>query len=154
MSMRLDRSFMKERFIRSLWAGTAREMYIALARGYARSEIDKNVMPRAMRVFKRHLELGDTVYIVTASMRDWVAFWAERYNAEVIGTELEVEDGLLTGRMATPNCRGAEKVARIKEAVDLSEYETIFAYGNSEGDRAMLGIADEAVYNWDRIPEL
>jgi HAD superfamily phosphoserine phosphatase-like hydrolase len=154
ISMRFGRSFLKESFVRFLWAGTPHEVYLDLARSYAEREIERNLLPGAMRVFTRHIENDDTVYIVTASMRDWVSFWAERYKVTVIGTELEVRDGRLTGRMATPNCRGAEKVARIKEVVDLSGYSKIFAYGNSEGDREMLSIADEAVYNWDHIPDL
>jgi HAD superfamily hydrolase (TIGR01490 family) len=154
VSARFGRQFMKERFISALWAGTPHEAYIERARGYALSEIDKNLLPHAVKVFKRHLELGDAVYIVTASIRDWVAFWAERYGVSVIGTELEVERGILTGRMSTPNCRGMEKVARIREAVDLGAYSRVFAYGNSGGDREMLGIADDAVYNWDHIPNL
>ena len=72
----------------------------------------------------------------------------------MIGTELEAVDGYLTGRLLTPNCRGKEKVARIRAAVDLSGYSRIFAYGNSGGDREMLSIADEAVYKWDRIPDI
>jgi HAD superfamily hydrolase (TIGR01490 family) len=153
-SARFDRSFIKERFISALWTGTPHEAYLGRAREYALGEIDKNLLPHAMKVFTRHLELGDAVYIVTASMRDWVSFWAERYGVRVIGTELEVGRGILTGRMSTANCRGMEKVARIREAVNLGEYSKIFAYGNSGGDREMLGIADEAVYNWDHIPEL
>jgi HAD superfamily phosphoserine phosphatase-like hydrolase len=107
-----------------------------------------------VRTFLNHIERGDDVWIVTASMRDWVAGWADRYGVPVIGTEFEVENGMLTGRLATPNCRGREKVVRIRQAVDINRYSKVFAYGDSSGDREMLAMADEAVYRWNRVPEI
>jgi HAD superfamily hydrolase (TIGR01490 family) len=147
-----DRSEIKERFISRMWGGTLFESYLSDARDYAEREIDGITMPTAMAVFRKHLELGDAVYIVTASMKEWVESWASRYGIRVIGTELEVEGGRITGRLRTPNCRGAEKVARIEAEIDLSRFSRIFAYGNSGGDREMLALADEAVYKWKRAP--
>jgi HAD superfamily hydrolase (TIGR01490 family) len=148
------REAMKAAFLRALWAGVPAESYRLAARNYARGALEKNLRPLAMRVFLGHIERGDDVWIVTASMRDWVAFWAERYGVPVIGTEFEVENGVLTGRLATPNCRGREKVVRIRQAIDLSAYSKVFAYGDSGGDREMLALADEPVYRWNRVPAL
>jgi HAD superfamily hydrolase (TIGR01490 family) len=153
-ALRFDRSFLKETLVNILWAGVSCESYISFARTYACQEIEKNLIPEAKRVFLSHIEHGDDVYIVTASMKDWCEFWAESYGVPVIGTELEAVDGYLTGRLLTPNCSGKEKVARIRAAVDLNAYSRIFAYGNSGGDREMLSIADEAVYKWNRIPQI
>jgi HAD superfamily hydrolase (TIGR01490 family) len=147
-----DRSEIKERFISRMWKGAMFESYLADARDYAEREIDGITIPVAMGVFRKHLELGDAVCIVTASMKEWVEPWASRYETYVIGTELEVEGGRITGRLKTPNCRGAEKVARIKAEIDLNRFSRIFAYGNSVGDREMLALADEAVYKWRSAP--
>ena len=151
-SLDFERAQLKDAFLRSLWAGTSAESYRLAAENYARGPLEKNLRPLAVRVFLNHIERGDDVWIVTASMRDWVAFWADRYGIPVIGTEFEVENGILTGRLATPNCRGREKVVRIRQAIDLSGYSKVFAYGDSRGDREMLALADEAVYRWDRVP--
>jgi HAD superfamily hydrolase (TIGR01490 family) len=150
-SLDFSRESLKKAFLRSLWAGTPAESYRLAAESYARGPLEKNLRPLAMRVFLSHLERGDDVWIVTASMRDWVAFWADRYGVPVIGTEFEVESGILTGRLATPNCRGREKAVRIRQAVDLSGYSKVFAYGDSRGDREMLALADEPVYRWNRV---
>ncbi|MDR1579669.1 MAG: HAD-IB family hydrolase, partial [Synergistaceae bacterium] len=141
-------------FLRLLWAGTPAESYRLAAESYARGRLEKNLRPLAVRTFLNHIERGDDVWIVTASMRDWVAGWADRYGVPVIGTEFEVENGMLTGRLATPNCRGREKVVRIRQAVDINRYSKVFAYGDSSGDREMLAMADEAVYRWNRVPEI
>ena len=65
---------------------------------------------------------------------------------EVLGTQIEVEDGKLTGRFKSNNCYGAEKVRRIQEAIsDRSLYE-IEAFGDSRGDKEMLAFADQGHY--------
>jgi HAD superfamily hydrolase (TIGR01490 family) len=150
----LTRTAIKESFIGNLWTGTRYEDYLSAAKKYADFCVEKNLLPRAKRVFTKHLDSGDDVWIVTASMKDWVAFWAERYGVPVIGSELEVSKGFLTGKLATPNCRGTEKVTRIRAEIDLGSYSKIYAYGNSGGDRAMLDIADEAIYKWNREAEI
>ena len=63
----------------------------------------------------------------------------------VLATRLEVgADGRLTGRLQGANCRGPEKVMRLREwrgeglSID-------YAYGDSAGDREMLDLAVTAV---------
>ncbi|MDR1741473.1 MAG: HAD-IB family phosphatase [Synergistaceae bacterium] len=149
-----DTSFLKEVFVGALWSGTPVIEYRELARRYAET-LDADVFPDAVRALAWHAERSDEVYIVTASMRDWPAFWGEPRGISVIGTELEEKDGLLTGRFATPNCRGPEKVVRIRAAIDIEQVRRggrrIFAYGNSAGDREMLALADVPVYRWKRV---
>ena len=48
--------------------------------------------------------------------------------------------------MTGKRCIGQEKVIRIKEMYDLEDYNTIVAYGNSDGDTAMLKMADQSFY--------
>jgi HAD superfamily phosphoserine phosphatase-like hydrolase len=88
--------------------------------------------------------LGDDntdVAIVSASMQEWIAPIIRPAAPIILATCPEVDDrGSITGRFATPNCKGAEKVRRIRERFDLSCYD-ITAYGDSAGDNEMLAIA-------------
>ena len=152
LSLRLDRDFLKEAFLTLLWKGVPREEYLAGALRYAGNRVEGLLAPLAMSVFLRHVERGHDVYVVTASMREWIEPWASQYEVQVMGTELETVDGILTGRFNGANCRGAEKTRRIAEVVDLKAYDKIYAYGNSSGDREMLLLADEKIYNWDHVP--
>lgn len=52
----------------------------------------------------------------------------------------------LTGRILGRNCHGAEKVSRIREAFNLSDYDDIYAYGDTKGDKPMLALAKHAFY--------
>ncbi|MCL2009373.1 MAG: HAD-IB family hydrolase [Synergistaceae bacterium] len=152
LSLRLGRDSLKEAFLTRLWKGVPLEEYLAGALRYAENRVEGFLAPLPVSVFLRHVERGHDVYVVTASLKDWIEPWASKYGVPVVGTEMESEDGILTGRMRGANCRGAEKARRIAEAVDLRGYDKIYAYGNSVGDREMLLLADEKVYNWDHVP--
>lgn len=93
-----------------------------------------------------HINRKDQIFIVSASISEWIKPWASDHaimENNVIGTEIEIDDtGRLTGKFATPNCNGEEKVRRLKKTItNLSSFE-IFAYGDSSGDSQMLAIAD------------
>ena len=87
---------------------------------------------------------GAEVVIVSASIDNWVQpFFAD---VTVLGTQIEVENGLLTGRFLTNNCYGQEKVNRILARYPNREDYRLTAYGDSRGDKELLAFADEAHY--------
>ncbi|MFC3069950.1 HAD-IB family hydrolase [Phenylobacterium soli] len=99
--------------------------------------------PDALATWRRWRAEGARLVIVSASPSFVVAPFAERLGADrLIATELAYDsDGRATGRFATPNCRGPEKVARLREA--FGEDVTLrAAYGDTAGDREMLQIAE------------
>ncbi len=89
------------------------------------------------------------VFVVSASVDNWVGPFFHG-SVQVLGTQVEVKDRKLTGRFATPNCYGLEKVRRLKAALpDLERNRDkyyIIAYGDSRGDKEMLEFADERHY--------
>lgn len=92
-----------------------------------------------------HLSKGHRVYIISASIRNWVAPWAEFHGvSRVLATEAEVAGSRLTGRFATPNCYGPEKLRRLLEVEPRRENYKLFIYGDSAGDDALMAEADEA----------
>jgi HAD superfamily phosphoserine phosphatase-like hydrolase len=89
---------------------------------------------------------------VSASADLWLKDWCTQEGiADLLATQLEVVNGVLTGNLASANCRGPEKVRRIQELLDIRDYERIFAYGDSSGDQEMLALAHEAWYRGKRI---
>ena len=82
--------------------------------------------------------------IVSASIDLWVESFFP--GIHVLGTQVEVEQGRLTGRFLTPNCYGQEKVNRILEEYPDRKSYHLTAYGDSRGDRELLAFADEAHY--------
>lgn len=94
-----------------------------------------------------HKAKGDRVVIVTASMEEWVKPFAKWLGADdVLGTQLEIIDDRLTGRFATKNCYGQEKVNRLLSVYPNRNDYTLVAYGDSRGDKELLNFADEQHY--------
>ncbi len=134
----------KERLIGHFVKGMPRERFLQLCAQFKRQQ-QSLTRPEAQLAMDRALERGDQVLVVTASLRDWVEPWFIDKDVTVLGTELEVDDdGLLTGKFATPNCNGAEKWRRITQAVPDVEQRHLTAYGDSGGDSVMLSHADKA----------
>lgn len=94
-----------------------------------------------------HQQQGHLVIIDSASIENWIAPWAKAMAInDVIGTKMEVMDGIITGQFDGKNCHGIEKVNRlVKRYPDYRSY-TIYAYGDSNGDKELLSIADYPFY--------
>lgn len=95
---------------------------------------------------KSRLAQKQEVCIVTASAENWVAPYFRDMSIKIIGTQLQIVDGKLTGKLLGENCKGPEKVCRIDKEYDLSTFDNISAYGDSTGDREMLSLATNSYY--------
>ena len=137
----------KQQIFAHLFAGMRIEKFDALCRGFA-EESQHLLRPKGITLMHESLVAGAQVFIVSASIDNWVRPFFDIRNlkcVQVLGTQIEVEDGKLTGRFKSNNCYGKEKVHRITEALksfERSEYE-IEAFGDSRGDKEMLAFADK-----------
>lgn len=137
----------KQQIFAHLFAGMRIEKFDALCRGFA-EENQHLLRPKGITLVHEALVAGAQVFIVSASIDNWVRPFFDIRNlkgVQVLGTQIEVEDGKLTGRFKSNNCYGKEKVHRIAEALksfERSEYE-IEAFGDSRGDKEMLAFADK-----------
>ncbi len=122
-----------------------------LASKYSREELPKIVRRIARERMEWHKRRGDTVVVVSASIDLWLKDWCKAQQADLIATMLEVKDGRISGRFLTKNCNGREKVRRIEERFNLSDFDYTYAYGDRPGDRPMLAMANERYYRWTRI---
>lgn len=103
-----------------------------------------------LAALNRHREKGDRLLIVSASPRLYLESLVNQFGVELIATELIVTDGIISGEIKGENCRGPEKVRRISEVLKISDYTSISAYGDSDGDKEMLEIANSPVYRGGR----
>lgn len=137
----------KQQIFAHLFAGMRIEKFDALCRDFA-EESQHLLRPKGITLMHEALVAGAQVFIVSASIDNWVRPFFDIRNlkgVQVLGTQIEVEDGKLTGRFKSNNCYGKEKVHRIAEALksfERSEYE-IEAFGDSRGDKEMLAFADK-----------
>ncbi|MEI8203095.1 MAG: HAD-IB family hydrolase [Bacteroidota bacterium] len=130
----------------SFYKNKSFEEVSALANQFSLSKLPTYVKHEAMERIQWHIAQQHKVVVVSAGFSFILKPWCDAHQLHLIATEIEVVNGKITGRFASANCWGKGKVQRINEEYLLSDYYTIFAYGDSEGDKELLSIAHKAFY--------
>ncbi|HEY2178247.1 MAG TPA: HAD-IB family hydrolase [Caulobacteraceae bacterium] len=140
-----DRGRLKAALVREFLTGESRQDLARRAERFAASHARRLLRPDAIRSWKMWQNQNARLVIVTASPEIVVAPFARGLGAEaLIGTRLVyTASDLASGELDGPNCRGPEKVARLREVFG-DEISLDAAYGDSDGDTAMLALAEEA----------
>lgn len=142
-----SRGRIKAAAVRVFLKGLPRAQLEAEAKAFAEFIAPTFFRPDALEVWRRWRSRGARLVIVTASPDILVAPFARGLGADnLIGTELAFDDqDRVAGGFAGANCRGPEKVRRLREvfgeAMNLKA-----AYGDTTGDVDMLAIAEEKGY--------
>ncbi len=139
----------KELLFERVLAGVPLGRADEVADTFAHRHLERHLRADVRRRFDWHRRRGDRVVIVSASPELYVRVAAEQLGADaVIATRLAVDDRqVLTGRYEGLNCRGEEKIQRLRRWIDQAHPDTerVWAYGNSRGDLKMLAAADVGV---------
>ena len=108
-----------------------------------------------------HRQAGHCCVLVSASPDIYLHRVARQLGFDgLICTEMEVHEACLTGRLRTPNCHGEQKVIRLQAWLSARfggepvPAITLYAYGDTAGDKPMLRLAGQAWYRgqpWKEI---
>jgi phosphatidylglycerophosphatase C len=119
------------------------------AKSYAEAHLAKHLRTDVRSRLDWHRDRGDRVVIVSASPEVYVKVAGHLLGVDgVIATRLEVTgNATLTGRYDGRNCRGEEKLRRLRQWIDDSglAVDKLWSYGNSRGDLRMLRASDVGV---------
>jgi HAD superfamily hydrolase (TIGR01490 family) len=144
----LSRKQMKQIALKAFFAGTPLEDLQKIARKFSLTKLTSKIKPESLKRIQWHQARGDRLILVSASIDTYLIPWAETVGFEkVLASRLEVIDGKVTGNILGKNCREEEKVRRLEEYLGPRKNYTLYAYGNSDGDRAMLDFSDYSFYN-------
>ena len=137
----------KDVMLTYFFANWSQDKLDKLGQRFAVQHIPRMLRPEAIQRVQWHQKQGHHLVILSASPEVYLSPWGMRMGFDqVIGTRLEVQSGVLTGRILGKNCYGIEKVERLKAYLgDLSGY-CLHAYGDSSGDRELLDIANYPYY--------
>lgn len=131
----------KQKVFAHFFKGITIEDFDSICQAFAASS-HHLLRPKGIEAIHQAQNDGAEVLIVSASIDNWVQpFFA---NVKVLGTQIEVMDGKLTGRFLTKNCYGQEKVNRILSLYPNRQDYYLTAYGDSRGDKELLTFADES----------
>ena len=133
----------KQKVFAHFFKDTTLDDFNALCKAFAASS-SHLLRPNAIEAIKHAIKEGSEVLIVSASIDNWVQPFFPQ--VKVVGTQIEVIDGKLTGRFLSKNCYGQEKVNRILSLYPNRQDYHLTAYGDSRGDKEMLAFADESYF--------
>lgn len=139
----------KERTLTIVLKGFTEDRLTEKAKNFAVTHLNKYLVPEHYSKLEWHREHGHQIALVSANLAIYLRFFAELHKINyVIATEIEADNGLITGKLATPNCYGEQKVIRIKDYLlkQMLVFDYAYGYGNSRGDHEMLLFVDEPYY--------
>ena len=131
----------KERILSHFFDSVSVQEFEHWCSNFSKKVLPLLIRPAAITEIKKMQASGIQTVIVSASPHYWISEWAREMNMEIIATELQITNGMLTGRIAGINCHGKEKVRRIKDKYQLDSFHKIYAYGDTKGDLPMLSLA-------------
>lgn len=142
-----DRGRIKGAAVREFLKGATREELETDARAFAEQFSRSLLRPDAVAAWKNWRNQPVQLVIVTASPEFVVAPFARGLGADaLIGTEFAFDaQNRITGVYVSPNCRGPEKVVRLKQAFG-PQLQLKAAYGDTTGDREMIAAAELSGY--------
>lgn len=134
--------YAKQKLFTSLFKGIQYQHFLKICEDFF-ERLSNKIKPNVLEILNRHVKEGRKIYIITASPKEWILPWANKFNiSDVISTGLEIKDDVITGNFSTPNCYGHEKARRFLQIQPDREKYILWAYGDSKGDKQILQLSD------------
>ena len=143
-----DRGRLKAAAVREFLRGVERPVLAGQCRAFEASPLGRRFLrPDAEQCWRDWRERGARLVIVSASPEEVVAPFAARLGADdLIATKLDFDEhGRARGGFDGENCRGPQKVRRLKARFG-QDVRLAAAYGDTSGDREMLALAQTKGY--------
>ena len=142
----IDYNSLKEKRIKNLISFFSAEDLKSISKSFRDNELPGMLKQSALaQIDKYKKDENNEFVIVSASLDILLTDWAKSFNMQLITNEL------LIGEIPYKHkndCNFGQKVIRIKEVYNLDDYSEIIAYGDSEGDREMLEMADIGYFDY------
>lgn len=117
-------------------------------RRYAEYVAQRWLRPDTVARLRWHQAKGHVIVLVSASLSPYLHDAGRHLGVDaVVCSELEMRNDRYTGALDGPNCRGEQKVVRLRAWLDAHAPDAVvgWAYGDSRGDDALLASAHQAV---------
>jgi HAD superfamily hydrolase (TIGR01490 family) len=144
MRKKLTRDELKETLIKVFLTGVDEHWFRQQAEAFCSAYWTKLMRPSGLIAVAMEVSSGAEVTICSASPALVLQPFADRLGIKLIGTQLEVVDGKLTGLITGHNCRCGQKVERLESIYgQLGNYH-LRAWGDTRGDYELLAAAQDA----------
>lgn len=142
----IDSGSVKAFFIYLCIRKVPKEQIVLKAKYFSLNKLPLLFRPSMKKRLEWHKANGHEIVIVSASINFWIEPWATENGYSLISSEMKFENDRITPFLIGKNCKGKEKLRRVKALFNLENYFYIYAYGNEKSDNYLLDIANES-YN-------
>ncbi len=133
-----------------LWKGWSKEKIARACQSFFDKKLQPDLRQKALN-YILHLRQKDTnvkLVLLSASCDVWLQPLADYLGADLVCTQLDYNtQKVFTGRFATPNCKGQEKVSRLLKQYSADVYEFI-CYADSRSDLPLQTISKQFYYRY------
>jgi HAD superfamily hydrolase (TIGR01490 family) len=137
--------------------GFERAELVGLSEEIFDTRLIRRLWPETVAVARRHLEVGREVWLLTASVQEVADVMANRLGfTGALGTVLEADDGVFTGRLIDGLCHGHTKSNAARARAEASDVDLAdcWAYSDSHNDIPLLDlVGNPVVVNPDAVLE-
>ena len=139
-----DEKQVKEKFLKFI-DGIEENELIKLVRKFYEDKLQTILYEDALKMMKSLKEQGYDIYLISASPEFYInEFYAIKEVDKIIGTRFSFKDGVFTRKMKGENCKGEEKVNRLKEVIKEENIEVDFKesymFSDSLSDKPLLDL--------------
>ncbi|MBE6062451.1 MAG: HAD-IB family hydrolase [Clostridium butyricum] len=139
-----DEKKVKEKFLKFI-DGIKEEDLSILVKEFYRDRLQNILYEDALNMMKKLKGEGYDIYLISASPEFYIN---EFYNIDVvdkvIGTKFRFENGIFVRKMDGNNCKGEEKVRRLKEVLEKEnikvDFKNSYMFSDSLSDKPLLDL--------------
>jgi phosphatidylglycerophosphatase C len=143
----LDNHAAKEKLLHTFLDNMKKEAIETAAHQFAEHHLPQFVKTEALQRLRWHQSQQHICVLVSAGLAVYLTPWAEKVGFDaVLATNLSIENQKVSGKIEGKNCFGQEKVNRLLALLGDKKDFTLYAYGDSRGDKELLALADYKFY--------
>ena len=100
--------------------------------------------PKAIQFIRKEQEDESRCVVVSASCVAWLQPFCDFLKTELVCTQLETDSGgNYTGNIKGENVKGKAKIKALKQVINMADYDSVSAFGNSTEDRVLATISQQ-----------
>ena len=141
MGKKMTRDELKEILITTFLTGVDEKWLSKNAEIFCQVYWSRLMRPAGLMAVANEVNSGAEVTLCSASPEMVLRPFADRLGIKVIGTQLEVKEGILTGRISGHNCRCSQKIIRLEKEYGPLKIYHLRAWGDTRGDYELLSAA-------------
>ena len=139
-----DERKVKEKFLKFI-DGIKEQDLSKLVKSFYEEKLKTIVYDDALKMMKKLKNEGYDIYLISASPEFYInEFYNIKEVDKIIGTKFNFSDGIFTRKMEGENCKGEEKVRRLKEVLNNEKIEVNFKesymFSDSLSDKPLLDL--------------